>query len=104
VSSVCEPSTGGAGEGGGKEDPLSFAVGIVTGHGDRKPGKIFLGSEPALGVLGVGFGYIGSRAQIMSTGCEPRSYGMKFAAGDTIGVMLLLQSRRRAINFFGHGE
>jgi len=99
VTGVCEPSTGGAGEGGGKENPPSFAVEIVTG--DLKPGKIFLESKPALGVLGVGFGYIRSRAQIMNTGCEPRSYGMKFAACDTIGVMLLLQSWRRAMNFFG---
>jgi len=30
----------------------SFAVGVVTS--DRKPGNIFLGSEPASGVLGCG--------------------------------------------------
>jgi len=45
LSRVCEHCTGCILKGGSKEFPPSFASGIVTG--DRKPGKIFLDSEPA---------------------------------------------------------
>ena len=80
-------------------DTPSFAVGVVTG--DRRPGKVFLGSEPANGVLGKGWGYLGSRGQLMSTGCEPRAYGTTFVAGDTIGV--LLDADAQSISFFVNG-
>jgi len=88
-------------EAGAADDPPSFAVGVVTG--DRKPGKIFLGSEPASGILGVGFGYLGSRAQVMSTGFEPRSYGVTFAAGDTIGVLFQCTPGAEQLRFFVNG-
>ena len=51
-------------------------------------------------MLGIGFGYLGSRAQTMSTGCEPQPYGIKFAAGDTIGVLLNCNPGAEQINFF----
>lgn len=110
-------------------DRPSFAVGLVTS--DRMPGKIFLGSEPGCGSLGTvhvllavvvwpvgesrsewttdgsmsvgyGFAYLGSRAALLSTGSEPRQYGIQFAAGDKVGVLLDLDARE--ISFFVNDE
>jgi hypothetical protein len=83
-------------ESGAESDRASFAVGLVSNS--RRPGGIFLGSEPACGAAGFGFGYQGGRKQVMSTGCEPREYGCHFAAGDTVGV--LLDADKGVISFF----
>ena len=83
-------------ESGAETEGASFTVGIVSNS--RRPNGIFLGSEPATGVAGFGFGYQGGRAQVMSTGCELRDYGCKFSAGDTIGV--LLDADAGVISFF----